>query len=393
VRVRTLQLRLLAAALAVLWGVSAAIVLVGYRPGGPLDIAVGLASIAPLLVAIAAVAWPPVVRGSGAYAGVVWLGLAAALLIVPSLAEIAGRIGSGGPQTLLPSLEAIYPWLLALAATATLAGIGIARHALGADVARRRRLVAATGVAIVLLAVSGAAFAVAAVANELALRDRPVGSSPYGPAGVGDPVACDAPIAAGAVAQLAERITADVDGRSLGSLDLAGERSGADFRWSARVAGERGLGTHGAARIMPDAWTRAPGSGWVGVDAASLEEATVDLRAIEVALLADVRTTAEDRGLEFVEGAAARHCRVAIDGDTFVAAFPQAAWLVGDLPPLSRWRGDVDYWIFLDDEVGLIEGTVSGSAGDLRPGALQAALHVRLTATRRDEPVTLMPPG
>ena len=43
-----------------------------------------------------------------------------------------------------------------------------------------------------------------------------------------------------------------------------------------------------------------------------------------VALPADVRTTAEDRGLEFVEGAAARHCRVAIDGTTFVAAFPQA---------------------------------------------------------------------
>ena len=120
-RVRTLQLRLLAAGLAVLWGVSAVIVLVAYRPGGPLDIVVGLASVPPLLVALAVVAWPPVVRGSGSFAGVVWLGLAAALLLVPSLAEIVGRIASGGPQTLLPSLEAIYPWLLALAATAALA--------------------------------------------------------------------------------------------------------------------------------------------------------------------------------------------------------------------------------------------------------------------------------
>ena len=391
-RVRTLQLRLLAAALAVLWGVSAAMVLVGYRPGGPLDIAVGAASIAPVLVAVAAIAWPPVVRGSGAYAGVVWLGLAAALLILPSLAEIAGRIGSGGPQTLLPSLEAIYPWLLALAATAALAGIGIARRALGADVARRRRLLAATGVAILLLAASGAAFAVAAVANELALRDRPVGSSPYGPAGVGDPVACDAPIAAGSSAQLAERMSADADGRSVGSFDLSGARTGGDFRWSADVAGERGLGTHGAARIAPDGWTRAPGGDWGAVDPSSLDDATVDVRAIEVAVPADVRTTAEDRGLEFIEGAAARHCRVAIDGATFVAAFPQAAWLVGDLPPLSRWRGEVDYWIFLDGQVGRIEGMVSGAAGDLRPGGLQAALHVRLTATRRDEPVTLVPP-
>lgn len=392
-RVRTLQLRLLAAALAVLWSVSAAIVLVGYRPGGPLDVAVGLASVAPVLVAFAAIAWPPVVRGSGAYAGVVWLGLAAALLIIPSLVEIAGRIGSGGPQTLLPSLEAIYPWLLALAATATLAGIGIARHALGPDVARRRRLVAATGVAMVLLAVSGAAFAVAAVANELALRDRAVGSSPYGPAGVGDPVACDAAITTGSSARLSEHMTADVDRRSLGSVDLDGARSGSDFRWTAQAAGDRGLGAHGAARIAPQAWTQIPGGDWSGVPAASLDDATVDVRAVAVALPADVRTTAEDRGLEFVEGAAARHCRVAIDGPTFVAAFPQATWLVGDLPPLSRWRGEVDYWIFLDGEVGRMVGTVSGAAGDLRPGALQAALRVRLDATDRGEPVTLVPPA
>ena len=35
---------------------------------------------------------------------------------------------------------------------------------------------------------------------------------------------------------------------------------------------------------------------------------------------------------------------------------------------------------------------MSGGAGDLRPGALQAALHVRLDATHRDEAVTLVPP-
>jgi len=205
-------------------------------------------------------------------------------------------------------------------------------------------------------------------------------------------VACDAPIAAGSSAQLAERMSADADGRSVGSFELSGARTGSDFRWSADVAGERGLGTHGAARIAPDGWTRAPGGDWGAVDPSSLDDATVDVRAIEVAVPADVRTTAEDRGLEFIEGAAARHCRVAIDGATFVAAFPQAAWLVGDLPPLSRWRGEVDYWIFLDGQVGRIEGMVSGAAGDLRPGGLQAALHVRLTATRRDEPVTLVPP-
>ena len=392
-RVRTLQLRLLAAGLAVLWGVSAAVVLAGYRPGGPLDIAVGLASVSPLIIAIAAVAWPPVVRGSGAHASVIWLGLGAALLIVPSLAGIVGRLGSGGPQTLMPSLEAIYPWLLALAATATLAGIGMARRALGPDVARRRRLLAAAGVATLLVAVSGAGFAAAAVANELALRDVPTGSSRFGPTGVGDPATCDASLAAGSTARVWERMSAEVDGRPSGSIDLEGMRSGTDFRWTAEVAGDRELGTHGAARIVPDAWTRAPGGDWRRADPEALDAATVDLRAVSVALPADIRTTAEDRGIEVVEGATARHCRVAIDGTTFVAAFPQAAWLVGDLPPLSRWRGEVDYWIFLDGEVGRIEGMVSGAAGELRPGALQATLKVRLDATDRDDPITLEPPG
>ncbi len=392
-RVRTLQLRLLAAGLAVLWGVSAVIVLVAYRPGGPLDIVVGLASVPPLLVALAVVAWPPVVRGSGSFAGVVWLGLAAALLLVPSLAEIVGRIASGGPQTLLPSLEAIYPWLLALAATAALAGIGLTRRALGSAVPRRRQLMTATGVATILLAASGAAFAVAAVANELALQDRPLAPSSFGPAGVSDPEACDGAIRVGSTAQLAEHMSTEVDGRPLASIDLAGARSGADFRWIAEVASDRVLGTRGVARIAPDAWTLEPGGTWQAAGASALDAATVDIRAVSVALPATIRTTAEDRGIEVVEGATARHCRVAIDGPTFVAAFPQASWLVGSLPPLSRWRGEMDYWIFLDGEVGRIDGAVSGAAGDLHPGALQAALRVRLTATDRDAAVTLERPG
>ena len=39
---------------------------------------------------------------------------------------------------------------------------------------------------------------------------------------------------------------------------------------------------------------------------------------------AGYRAAAEDRGLEFVEGARARHCRIALDGRTFQAAFPAA---------------------------------------------------------------------
>ena len=61
----------------------------------------------------------------------------------------------------------------------------------------------------------------------------------------------------------------------------------------------------------------------------------LDLTVLAGALSPENRATAEDRGLEYVEGARARHCRVAVDGATFAASFPQVAWLVG---AASAWR-------------------------------------------------------
>ena len=69
VRVRTIELRILAVTVAVLWLAAFGLVLLGYRPGGPVDILVGLAMIGPVLVAGAAVVWPPVARGDRAFAG------------------------------------------------------------------------------------------------------------------------------------------------------------------------------------------------------------------------------------------------------------------------------------------------------------------------------------
>ncbi len=392
-RVRTLQLRILAATIAVLWAASAAIVLVGYRPGGPLDLVVGLAATAPLLVAVAALAWPPVVRGSGAYAGVVWLGLGAVLILVPSVAGIVSRVGARGTQTLLPSPESAYPWLLALGATATLAGIGIVRRALGPGAPRRRRLAAASAVSIALLAASGLAFGAAALGNELALAGRPTAGSRFGPTGQGEPPTCADVLGVGQTARLTLRIDADADGRATGSVDLVGERAGADLRWTAAVAGDRTLGSYGAARIGPQGWTREPGTRWRDTEPDALDAATVDRHAVAVALPPSVRVAAEDRGLEFVEGALARHCRVAVDGTTLVEAFPQSRWLLPEGTPVERWEGEVDFWLFLDGQVGLVEAFANGAAGDLRPGALQGTLRVRMTATDRGAPVTLEPPA
>jgi hypothetical protein len=393
VRVRTLQLRLLAAVVAALWAVAAALVLAGYRPGGPLDLVVGVAALAPLLVALAAIAWPPVVRGSGAFAGVVWLGLGAVLILVPSVAGIVARLTAGGTQTLLPSLESAYPWLLALGATATLAGIGIVRRTLGPGARRRSRLAAATGVSAALLVVSGLAFGAAAVGNELALAGRPTTGSRFGPTGPGMPPPCSTAIAIGETARLTLRLDADADGRTTGTVDLAGARDGTDLRWAASVAGDLALGTSGAARIGAEGWTREPGAAWRDADPATLDDATVDAHAVAVALAAPVLVAAEDRGLEFVEGAIARHCRVAVDGTTLAAAFPQSRWLIPTGTPIERWRGEVDYWLFLDGQVGLVEAFANGTAGALRPGAIQGTLRARMTATDRGVPVTLVPPG
>jgi len=96
--------------------------------------------------------------------------------------------------------------------------------------------------------------------------------------------------------------------------------------------------------------------------------------------------------VEVIEGARARHCRVAVDGDTFEAAFPQVRWLVGD-SDLHRWRGQLDYWIFLDAQLGQVVASASGEAEELVPDALLATIDVHLTATVRGGDLVLYPPS
>ena len=50
-RVRIFELRLIAAGLTTLWTIVAALVLLGYRPGGPIDLLVGLATGPPVVIA------------------------------------------------------------------------------------------------------------------------------------------------------------------------------------------------------------------------------------------------------------------------------------------------------------------------------------------------------
>jgi hypothetical protein len=393
VRVRTFELRLIAAGLVGCWTLTALIVLLGYRPGGPVDLVVGLAAAGPVAIALAGLIWPPAARGSTAFAAMIWLGLGSLLVLVPSIVDVSDQLDQGGAQTLLPSVEAAYPWGLALLGTSLFAGFGIARRILGEAAMRRRRLARGIVVATVLALVTGAAFTAVAMANEFALRDRPTASSRFGPTdATKEPPPCDAPVTIGDSARLELHLLADLDGRSIGSVDLAGDRSGTDFRWLAYAATTNELGLHGQARIGTDAWIREPVGGWRRATAAQVADGTVDIQAFATALGQDRRGTSEFHGVDVIEGARATHCRIAIDGPTFRTAFPAVVWLVGN-DQLSRWRGELDYWVFADDQLGRMTGSVNGDAGAIQQGALQGTIRASLSATSRGIDLTIVPPG
>jgi hypothetical protein len=385
-------LRLLAAALTVLWAAGGGVVLIAYRPGGPLDLLVGVTALLPLLVSVASVVWPPLVRSDRGSAGVFWLGLVAGLLLIPSIASVTSQVLARSSQPLLPSAEVVYPWAVALLATGLFAGLGISRQLIAETGIGRRRLASSLAFALVTTTVIGGIFAGVSMADDAALRDKPAADSRFGPTNAAlTPPNCDKQLEDAPTAALDLTVWGDVDGRSIGSVDLTGSRAGRDVSWTAQVVRSDLFGQYGAVRKAGSAWWLEPGSGWKSVAPSSLDGELVDDTVLTQALSAGNRATAEDRGLEYVEGARARHCRVAIDGETFAASFPQVAWLVGSAS-LETWRGQLDFWVFGDGEVGMVTGSVNGNAQAILPHGLQATVEIRLTATDRGNPVSITPP-
>jgi hypothetical protein len=397
VRVRRLGLRLIGLALVSAWGIAAALVLLAYRPGGPLDVVVGITLLVPLAIAVVGVAWPPVTRQDGSHASIVALGLATLLVLLPSIGGVLNQLQALGSQTLMPSLEAAYPWLLALIGTSLYTGFGQARRLIGGAARRRHRLRLGVAIAAALTLVGGAAFGGAAIANELSLRgdDRPASASRFGPTGGGGddlPPSCDSALVTGSTARVSARLVGSIDGRQIGTVDVVGIRNGFDFRWLAYVASNRELGQYGQARIGQSAWIRTPSRGWLSALTSTVADSTLDLQATRAALTYGARATAEDRGVEVIEGARARRCRVSVDGPVFRATFPQVSWLVGD-DPLAHWFGQLDYWIFLDGALGQVAGSVNGQAGAIEEGAIQGTIEVVLTATDRGQSIVIYPPA
>ena len=389
VRVRLFELRLLAVALTVLWAAGGGVVLIGYRPGGPLDLLVGMAAALPLPVAVAAIVWPPLVTSNRGAAGAFWIGLVAALLLIPSIAAVISQVLARSSEPLLPSAEVVYPWVAALLATGLYSGLGVSRQLIAEAGIGRKRLTVSIGFALVTTTLIGVAFAGVSLADDAALRDRPAVYSRFGPTSAKlTPPPCDQAIRPAPTAQLQLDVWGNIDTRTIGSVDLTGQRSGLDFHWTAQVVRSDLFGQFGAARVGAAGWLLTPGQGWYAVPSGSLDSQMVDATALAEGLTKGNLATAEDRGLEYVEGARARHCRAAIDGRTFEASFPQIVWLVGNAS-LETWRGQIDYWVFGDGEIGQITGSVNGNAQSILPHGLLATVEVKLTATDRDQPVTI----
>ena len=150
-------------------------------PGGPLDLLVGLTMLVPVAIAVAGLVWPPVARGSGAFPLMVWLGIVALLCLVPSIIGIVDLLQTSASSSLVPSPEAAYPWLIALAATSLFSGLGIARHLRGGAAVRRRRFIDGALIGTALTVLSATIFASAALANAAAIRETVPTTSRFGP--------------------------------------------------------------------------------------------------------------------------------------------------------------------------------------------------------------------
>ena len=393
VRVRQFELRLLAVALTVLWAAGGGVVLLAYRPGGPVDLLVGIAASLPLLVAVAAIVWPPLVRSDRGSAGVFWLGLAAGLLLLPSIAAVGAQVLQGGSQPLLPSLEVVYPWALALLATSLFAGLGISRQLITEVGIGRRRLAGSIAFALAATTIIGGIFAGVSLADDSALRNKAAAHSRFGPTDPNlTPPECNRTLVTAKTGHLDFDLSANVDTRAVGTVSLTGSRSGSDVSWRAQVVRSDLFGQYGAVRIGNSAWTESPGHAGASDPARSTRRCSTSPSwpaRCRRRTAPPPRTAAWNTWRARGPG----DCRVAVDGPTFLAVVP-AGGLAHRLRDLDTWRGEIDFWVFGDGEVGMVTGTINGNArGDPRPRAACHRSGSTLTATDRDAPVSISPPG
>jgi hypothetical protein len=267
-------------------------------------------------------------------------------------------------------------------------------------------------VAAALTVVSGLAFVFVGLVNEQDLRRETGDSSRFGPT---DPELmppfCDEEVALGSNAIIIIDATSSVDTIERGRAVLRGQRGGRDESWGGSWDGPDGSGELAYVRSGPRAWlnddsddVQAPGTSWSETAPNPFGllgdlSLTMDGPPHWVADAPRGAIVAEDLGIEHIEGARARHCRTFIDGSSALDTFLPLRWLlVGDSSidssAFHRWRGELDWWVFGDGELGLASVEVSGARGETGWDAdgVRAVLEARLQAVERHKAVDISAP-
>ncbi len=406
------QMRLLAVILTVLWAVTAVVIATAYRPGGPIDVFVALACFVPVAIADLGVIRPARKLSRPHRIALIWVWIIAVLFVIPVIYGIATTVTKDGPQGLLPSAEAAYAGAIALFAMSYFSTVGFVHQRLHARALERRAGLTTAVVAAGLTVVSGLAFVFVAVVNDHELRSETGSSSRFGPT---DPQLlppfCDEGVALGPNADITIEATSSVDTVERGSAVLAGQRGGRDESWGGSWDGPDGSGQQAYLRSGGLAWindssddVQAPGTSWdetVPNPFGLLEDLDLTMDGPPHAVADAPRGTivAEDLGIEHIEGARARHCRTLIDGSTALDTFLPLRWLLVDGSMVDgaafhSWRGELDWWVFGDGQLGLASVEVSGPRGDTSwdDDGVRAVLEARLEAVERDVPFDVAAP-
>lgn len=395
---RSLALRFLAALLLLLWIILAVAILVAYRPGGPADLLVGAAAFFPAVVIAAALVWPPTDADRRVRLTSIGLGMCSALLVAPLLLLIIDALVAGGRQTLLPSLEVAYAAVLALASSCGFTALGIARRLVPDSRQLSSRLLTAMGIGGGLTVLGSLAFGGVAIANEQQLRERVAPVSIWGPTDPDlVPPSCRETALLGPSATVTIGASGSIDGELVAEASIKGARDGTSERWDAELEGQfdQGALTYdsdgelvmwsvngGEIDTRPVGFLDTLGPSGLSLDGPIL--AAVNRPEGEPG------TVAEDLGLDLFDGATARHCRRAIDGPTALNAVLALRWIAGqDLAErsdaLREWRGEIDWWVFGDGQLGRAAVSVSGYPGEAFPATgVSAMLEAELSATHRD---------
>ena len=386
-RARRFELRLLGSALVGAWGLAAVLVLLAYRPGGPLDIAsasrCSCRSRSPSAGSCGR-RWPAAAtRTRWSWP---WRRLA------PPAAALDRRRAQPAPGARLPDADAVARGGLPVAARAgrdepvrRLRPRAPDRRGDGAPAAPAARR--GPPWRSRFTAVAGTAFAGAAIANEMALRDRttPPAASRFGPTDAeAELPPCDGALPPGRAPASSPTSRGQIDGGAIGSVGPV-RPAGRHELPLARLRGHgpRARPVRRRQLRWPGLDARRRGDGWATADAESVRDA--DPRPAGGPDGAGPRSRARPRRTAASRSSRARGPVAVASPWTArrsAAAFPQVRWLVGDAD-LGRWRGQLDYWVFVDGELGQVAGSVNGEAGAIEPEAIQATIEVFLTATER----------